>query len=54
MNNIIEIIKQLKEGDTIVWDEPSGEVFKIKLEKRYPAGWTPEKDAVKESRGEKK
>lgn len=40
---ILEILRNCKEGDTIVWDEPNGEVYKIKLEKKYPKGWTSEK-----------
>lgn len=42
--NILELIRNCKEGDTIVWDEPNGEVYKIKLEKKYPKGWKPSKD----------
>ncbi len=40
-DKVIELLKQCKEGDSIVWDEPSGEVYKIKLEKKYPKGWKP-------------
>ena len=40
-SKIIEIIKACNEGDSIVWDEPNGEVFKINVEKKYPAGWEP-------------
>jgi len=32
---LLEMVKVLREGDSIVWDEPTGEVFKIKLEKKY-------------------
>jgi len=38
---IVELLKACNEGDFIVWDEPNGEVFKIKLEKKYPKGWKP-------------
>lgn len=40
-NKLIEMIKVCKEGDSIVWDEDNGEVYKIKVEKKYPKGWTP-------------
>lgn len=40
--DIKDLIKSCKEGDTIVWDEPNGEVYKIKLEKKYPKGWKPD------------
>jgi len=41
---ILELIRNCKEGNTIVWDEPNGEVYKIKLEKKYPKGWKPTKE----------
>lgn len=40
-DKIVELIKACREGDSIVWDEPNGEVYKIKVEKKYPIGWTP-------------
>ena len=40
-HKIIELLKACKEGDTIVWDEPNGEVYKIELKKKYPVGWKP-------------
>ncbi len=43
-DKILELIKVCKEGDCIVWDEPNGEVFKIKLEKKYPANWSQQKN----------
>ena len=42
-DKIIELIKACNEGDTIVWDEPNGEVYKIKVEKKYPKDWKPRK-----------
>lgn len=42
-SKIIELIKSCREGDSIMWDEKNGEVYKIKLEKKYPAGWRPPK-----------
>ena len=45
-NKLLELIKSCKEGDTIVWDEPNGEVYKIKLEKKYPPGWNPKSKIV--------
>ncbi len=33
---VLELLRNCKEGDTIVWDEANGEVYKIKLEKKYP------------------
>lgn len=41
---LLELIRNCKEGDTIVRDEPNGEVYKIKLEKKYPKGWKPKKN----------
>ncbi len=40
----IEMLRACKEGDSIVWDEINGEVFKITLEKKYPKNWKPTKD----------
>ena len=40
---IIELIKICKEGDKICWVEPNGEVFVIKIEKKYPKDWEPPK-----------
>ncbi len=40
-NQIIELIKACDEGDIIIWDEPNGEVYKIKVMKKYPKGWKP-------------
>ena len=45
---VLELIRACKEGDTIVWDEENGEVYKIKLEKKYPAGWKPDASLEKE------
>lgn len=28
MNKLVEILKKCKEGDSIVFDEPSGEVYR--------------------------
>ncbi len=47
-SRIVDLIKLCKEGDTIVWDEANGKVYKIKLEKLYPKNWKP-----KTSKGEK-
>ncbi len=44
---VLELIRACNEGDTIVWDEPNGEVYKIKVEKKYPKGWTPETEKTK-------
>ena len=38
---VLELIRACKEGDSIVWDEANGEVYKIKVEKKYPKGWKP-------------
>ena len=43
-HKIIELIKACKEGDSIVWDEANGEVYKIKVEKKYPKGWKPKNE----------
>ena len=40
----LELLRNCKEGDSIIWDEPNGEVYKIKLEKKYPKGWKPKKE----------
>ena len=40
-NKIFELIKACREGDSILWDEPNGEVYRIKIEKKYPKGWKP-------------
>ncbi len=44
---VLELIRACNEGDTIVWDEPNGEVYKIKVEKKYPKGWTPKTEKTK-------
>lgn len=44
-SKIIELIKSCNEGDSIVWDEPNGEVYKITVDKKYPIGWEPS-DAI--------
>ncbi len=39
VEKILELLRICKEGDSIIWDEPNGEVYKIKLERKYPKGW---------------
>ncbi len=36
---LLQLIRACKEGDTIVFDEPNGKVYKIKVEKKYPKNW---------------
>jgi len=40
---VIDLIKACNEGDTIIWDQANGEVYKIKVMKKYPKGWKPRK-----------
>lgn len=40
-SKIIKLLKACREGDSIVWDEPNGEVYKIELKKKYPKDWKP-------------
>ncbi len=42
-DKIVELIKLSNEGDEIVWDEPNGEVYVIKLKARYHPDWCPPK-----------
>lgn len=53
-SKIIELIKACNEGDSIIWDEPNGEVYKIKVEKKYPKDWTPSKEQLKTLKKERK
>lgn len=53
-NKLIEMIKVCNEGDSIVWDEANGEVYKIKVEKKYPKDWTPTKEQLKTLKKERK
>lgn len=40
---IVEVLKYCMVGDTIVFSDSNGYVFKIKLEALYPPNWHPPK-----------
>ena len=40
-DKLLAILRNCNEGDCVVYDEEGGEVFKIKLEKKYPKNWKP-------------